>query len=165
MNYAFSCEIHQEVDLPDGDIDLERKKKRATEFSSRFSRNYLYPLGRDVSTISIHKTTFPLHRLSNLQIGDFEKLSLGKTRNSVGTQQKLIGAHHIISQALQVFRNHLPVTVVHLIAPKARELLAQASKLCELHRNSINAIETNAQTKRVALIEVNILYLHNMKVK
>lgn len=34
--------------LPDGDEDAARRKKRAGEFSGRFSRMYLYQLGRHV---------------------------------------------------------------------------------------------------------------------
>lgn len=34
---------------PDGAEDLARRRKRAGEFSNRFSRIYLYQLGRQVS--------------------------------------------------------------------------------------------------------------------
>lgn len=35
--------------LPDGEEDLIRRKKRAKEFSGRFSRMYLYQIGRHVT--------------------------------------------------------------------------------------------------------------------
>lgn len=38
-----------EIALPDGQEDYQRRKKRAEEFASRFSRNYLYQLSREVS--------------------------------------------------------------------------------------------------------------------
>lgn len=37
-----------EIILPDGEEDYQRRKKRAAEFSSRLSRNYLYQLSREV---------------------------------------------------------------------------------------------------------------------
>lgn len=39
------------ISPPDGMEDLERRKKRSSEFASRFSRNYLYQLNRLVSYI------------------------------------------------------------------------------------------------------------------
>lgn len=36
------------IDLPDGAEDWERARTRTVEFSARFSRNYLYQLGREV---------------------------------------------------------------------------------------------------------------------
>lgn len=46
-----------EVTLPDGEEDYQRRKKRAAEFSSRLSRNYLYQLSREVN-IEIYRLLF-----------------------------------------------------------------------------------------------------------
>jgi len=37
------------IEPPDGEEDESRRLVRLKEFTNRFSRNYLYPLGRQVS--------------------------------------------------------------------------------------------------------------------
>jgi hypothetical protein len=53
MEAAFDGILHLygKIPEPDGIQDFLRRHKRATEFSSRFTRNYLYPLQQQVSTL------------------------------------------------------------------------------------------------------------------
>lgn len=52
INPYFFFRVSWEVNAePDGEEDLARRKKRANEFSSRFSRQYLYNLGRQMTEL------------------------------------------------------------------------------------------------------------------
>lgn len=58
--YVFSDQMDHGVELPDGEEDYQRRKKRAAEFSSRLSRNYLYQLSKEVQTLNF-LANIPLH--------------------------------------------------------------------------------------------------------
>jgi hypothetical protein len=45
--------LYDKIPEPDGSQDLQRRCKRAAEFSSRFSRNYLYQLRKQVSKFAV----------------------------------------------------------------------------------------------------------------
>ncbi|KAL1497465.1 hypothetical protein ABEB36_008431 [Hypothenemus hampei] len=74
---------------PDGEEDKSRRLARAKGFSNIFSRNYLYPLARQLKDLKL------LNQL-----------------NPLLTNQKLLTTYQVIHNALQAYRNHLPTTIL-----------------------------------------------------
>ncbi|XP_015115635.1 uncharacterized protein LOC107040193 isoform X2 [Diachasma alloeum] len=101
------------VPRPDGENDLKRRQKRVVEFGIRFSRNYLYELGRQVGDIQRH--------LKAVLEGK------GRRRGAVlhmqALEQKLCAAHQLLTCALNAYCNHIPSSVLQGHPGKLKEIL------------------------------------------
>ncbi|XP_022916303.1 putative leucine-rich repeat-containing protein DDB_G0290503 [Onthophagus taurus] len=124
---------------PDGDDDFDRRRKRSVEFASRFSRNYLYQLNRQVNDI--------------LQIT--MQLSGDDTNKMLSIRQKLVTSYQTLLQGLQAYYNHLPVSITNAVPEKVRELLKLTSSLCEIHRTSTpKDLNSNEKEEIIDVFEV-----------
>lgn len=125
---------------PDGLNDLERRKKRSSEFASRFSRNYLYQLNRQLSDIKklLHPSSA---RISN--------------QNSYVIKQKITSSYQTILQGLQAYLSHLPKSTTVGIPDKIKELLKEIASLCDMHR-SYSSTDLNCNVKSNELLDVSI---------
>ncbi|KAK9739335.1 hypothetical protein QE152_g9127 [Popillia japonica] len=123
---------------PDGLNDLERRKKRSSEFASRFSRNYLYQLNRQLSDIKklLHPSSA---RISN--------------QNSYVIKQKITSSYQTILQGLQAYLSHLPKSTTVGIPDKIKELLKEIASLCDMHR-SYSSTDLNCNVKSNELLDV-----------
>ncbi|XP_068914504.1 uncharacterized protein [Tenebrio molitor] len=102
--------IEEGIPPPDGEEDHMRRTKRLQEFSSRFSRIYLYPLMRQM-----------------------DELSMPEKLGAAVVNQKFLYAQQMIFQGLQAYYNHLPSSVGKCGSDKLRSLLDQILYLCQLH--------------------------------
>ncbi|XP_018330196.1 uncharacterized protein LOC108740393 [Agrilus planipennis] len=121
---TFIESIEQIIDIgiepPDGSEDYKRKRKRAVEFASRFSRNYLYTLGR--------------------QRADLLRLtSCGKHtyRTKTLTAQKIVSASQIILQALQAYLHYLPSCLPDSLHEKLQELIKHSLEICNVYSSFV----------------------------
>ncbi|XP_044729286.1 uncharacterized protein LOC123292638 [Chrysoperla carnea] len=114
----FNCrELWEFEPILDGEEDLARRHKRAAEFESRFSRNYLYNLSRQMG--EIHKL------MKNYSPRFIEKNS------SQTIFQKISNAHTLIFQGLSAYQKHLASSIPGGVPEKLNDLLAHA---CDLWR-------------------------------
>ncbi|XP_057663405.1 uncharacterized protein LOC130898261 isoform X1 [Diorhabda carinulata] len=97
------------IEPPDGDEDISRRKLRVKEFSNRFSRNYLYPIIRQIDDLSRFKQP---HNSSN---------------------QKMLSAYHVIYNGLLAYQNHLPTSIGSCSFDKLKMLLKHSMDLCDIH--------------------------------
>ncbi|KRT83503.1 hypothetical protein AMK59_4540 [Oryctes borbonicus] len=123
---------------PDGLDDLERRKKRSSEFASRFSRNYLYQLNRQLSDLK--KLLCPTSGRSSHQ-------------NSLLAKQKITSPYQTILQGLQAYLTHLPISTPMGVPDKIKELLKEVNTLCELQR-SYTGIDINSNVKNNELLDI-----------
>ncbi|KAG5895904.1 hypothetical protein JTB14_000516 [Gonioctena quinquepunctata] len=112
--------LEKGIDPPDGDEDISRRQLRVKEFSNRFSRNYLYPIVRQLDDLKNWKPSNP-------------------NRN-----QKLLSAYQIILNGLQAYQNHLPTSIGDCSSDKFKLLLKRLLELCDIHNNFIVASEGNS---------------------
>ncbi|XP_044758978.1 uncharacterized protein LOC123316808 [Coccinella septempunctata] len=94
---------------PDGSEDYSRRQVRTKEFTSRFSRTYLYPLLTQLSKLSVVEKGSTIH-------------------------SKFTSLYQLTYQALQSCFNHLPNTVGTTSYQKLRECLNCAIDICERSR-------------------------------
>ncbi|KAK9888328.1 hypothetical protein WA026_000584 [Henosepilachna vigintioctopunctata] len=104
--------LNEDVIPPDGKEDLARRKVRTNEFNSRFSRTYMYPLVRQLSSISVP----------------------GNADKSPKDFPRLATTFQLIFQALQAYNNHLPSTIGRNSYHKLREYLAYVMDVCDKSR-------------------------------
>ncbi|KAK0098777.1 hypothetical protein PV326_003438 [Microctonus aethiopoides] len=106
------CRIPQ----PDGDIDLKRRQQRAMEFAIRFSRNYLYELGRQVVNLQRH-----LQAISpNARIKPTKR---GTLLHMQALEQKLCSTHQLLLNALSAYCKHIPSSILKGYPGKLKEIL------------------------------------------
>lgn len=119
------------VTPPDGSEDYARRQVRTKEFSSRFSRIYLYPLVTQVSCCWIN-----LFSVSDNNIACFSfKLSkLGEGEKSPSIYAKFTSLYQLAFQSFQACFSHLPNTVGTSSYQKLRELLNCSIDICEKSR-------------------------------
>ncbi|KAK5640848.1 hypothetical protein RI129_009395 [Pyrocoelia pectoralis] len=98
---------------PDGEADWTKRRKRGAEFCSRFQRNYLYQLGR--------------------QITDLQK---GKSLDN--TLQLLTSANQTLLQAFQAYHNYVPISFGDLVVDKLRAVVGHANDLCDVHETFLD---------------------------
>ncbi|CAG9861528.1 unnamed protein product [Phyllotreta striolata] len=101
--------IDKGIDPPDGDVDVSRRKLRVTEFSNRFSRNYLYPLVRQIDELS---------KLKAMQ---------------QGFNQKFLSAYQVIYNGLHAYQNHLPTSIGACSSDKLKMLMKHLLDICDIH--------------------------------
>lgn len=97
------------ITAADGEEDDNRRQIRVKEFSSRFSRNYLYPLLRQL-----------------------EQIEKSNTDNS-----KLFACYQLVLNGLQSFQTHLPTTIGNQAIDKFKILLKNLIKLVQLHEKFV----------------------------
>ncbi|XP_050506336.1 uncharacterized protein LOC114333175 isoform X2 [Diabrotica virgifera virgifera] len=97
------------IEPPDGDEDISRRKLRVKEFSNRFSRNYLYPIVRQIDELSKFKQIHPT------------------------TNQKVLNAYNVIYNGLVAYQNHLPTSIGACSSDKLKLLLKHLMDLCDIH--------------------------------
>ncbi|KAK0178823.1 hypothetical protein PV327_007671 [Microctonus hyperodae] len=106
------CRIPQ----PDGDIDLKRRQQRAMEFAIRFSRNYLYELGRQVVNLQRH-----LQAISpNARIKPTKR---GTLLHMQALERKLCSTHQLLFNALSAYCKHIPSSILKGHPGKLKEIL------------------------------------------
>ncbi|XP_017777593.1 PREDICTED: uncharacterized protein LOC108563423 isoform X2 [Nicrophorus vespilloides] len=110
------------IDPPDGAEDYARRKKRALEFASRFSRIHLYQLNRHITDIQ------NMLRPPSARTGV-------RNANNIDLNQKFLTANQTIFQGLQAYKKHLPNTIVVGVPDKLRDLLKSTGVLCDIFRN------------------------------
>ena len=104
------------IPLPDGDKDLYRRQQRVMEFSIRFSRNYLYDLGRQITEIRRH--------VNAITPGFRKKIGRRTLLFHVQTiEQKLASAHQLLLHALSAYCKHIPSSVLKGHPGKLKEIL------------------------------------------
>ncbi|XP_043269507.1 uncharacterized protein [Venturia canescens] len=104
------------IPLPDGDRDLSRRQQRVQEFAIRFSRNYLYDLGRQIDDINRHlRAVSPEAR--------FKPSRHGCSLHLQAIELKLISAHQLLLQALTAYCKHIPTSVIKGQPGKIKEIL------------------------------------------
>ncbi|GJQ82282.1 hypothetical protein Trydic_g19479 [Trypoxylus dichotomus] len=123
---------------PDGLDDLERRKKRSSEFASRFSRNYLYQLNRQLS--DLRKLLCPTSARAMLQ-------------NNSHIKQKITSSYQTILQGLQAYATHLPISTPMGASDKIKELLKEVGALCEMQRSYVS-IDVNSNVRSNELLDI-----------
>ncbi|KAF2879449.1 hypothetical protein ILUMI_26729 [Ignelater luminosus] len=110
------------IDPPDGAEDWERARTRTIEFSARFSRNYLYQLGREMN--ELQEMAKGVGSVSN--------------RTAKSILQHLLSAHQIILQALQAYRTHMSTLLANALAERLHYIVEQTILLCSIHIRYLN---------------------------
>lgn len=122
------------IPLPNGDSDLSRRTRRVAEFSVRFSRYYLYDLGRRITDMRRH-----IHAVSP----DARPKPSGRSSvfhlQAIG--RKMIAAHQILLQALNAYCNHIPSSTAKGHRHKLRQVLQVLTDL----RDMCNKINISAE--------------------
>uniref|UniRef100_A0A0C9QDC7 DDX53 protein n=1 Tax=Fopius arisanus TaxID=64838 RepID=A0A0C9QDC7_9HYME len=106
------------IPRPDGENDLKRRQKRLVEFGIRFSRNYLYELGRQVGDIQKH--------LKAVLEGKGRR---GTILHMQALEQKLCASHQLLVCALNAYCNHIPSSVLEEYPGKLKEILGVVVEL------------------------------------
>lgn len=134
------CELLDEIALrlenipvPDGIKDLQRRQQCVAEFVVRFSRNYLYDLNRHVQDIQRHMCIIsPRARVKPNQ------RSLGLHMHAI--EHKLLAAHQLLLHALVAYCKHIPSSILRGHPGKFREILQvviDLKTMCDrLHLNT-----------------------------
>nr|XP_023027196.1 uncharacterized protein LOC111515195 [Leptinotarsa decemlineata] len=112
--------LEKGIDPPDGDEDISRRQLRVKEFSNRFSRNYLYPIVRQLDELRKWKQSNP-------------------NRN-----HKLLSAYQIILNGLQAYHNHLPTSIGGCSSDKLKLLLKRLLELCNIHNTMMSISDENS---------------------
>ncbi|XP_012270327.1 uncharacterized protein LOC105694353 isoform X2 [Orussus abietinus] len=113
------------IPLPDGEGDLRRRQRGVTEFAIRFSRNYLYDLGRQLADIRRHvRAVSPNARIKPTR----RVVSL----HTQAIEQKLIAAHQLSLNALKAYCRHIPSCVLQGYPGKLKEILQIVIDLKEI---------------------------------
>ncbi|XP_060522246.1 uncharacterized protein LOC132699509 [Cylas formicarius] len=103
------------VCLPDGDEDAARRITRLKEFSSRFSRNYLYPLARQTK----------------------ELMSPHFQYNTSLVTQKILSVYQTVLHALQAYLSHWPTSIGNCAADQLKILMNHMIELSVIHRKRV----------------------------
>ncbi|KAF5284372.1 hypothetical protein FQR65_LT13589 [Abscondita terminalis] len=122
------------VTMPDGEDDWRRRQVRTIEFSSRFKRNYLYELGR--------------------QIIELEKAVKG-SRSPGGFKSVprcVLSAHQTLLQAFQAYNNHIPTCLGNVATDKLQIAIDHANKLFKVHLELLGSTDPGTEMKK-SLIE------------
>lgn len=134
------CELLDEIVLrlenipvPDGIKDLQRRQQCVAEFVIRFSRNYLYDLNRYVKDIQRHMCIIsPRARVKPNQ------RNLGLHIHAI--EHKLLAAHQLLLHALVAYCKHIPSSILKGHPAKFREILQvviDLKMMCDrLHLNT-----------------------------
>ncbi|KAF3425869.1 hypothetical protein E2986_09976 [Frieseomelitta varia] len=104
------------IPLPDGENDLKKRQQQTLEFAIRFSRNYLYNLGRLVTSIQRH-----IRAMSS-------RLGLKQCHKNIVfhqdmIKQKLVAAHQLLIQALSAYCKHIPNSIFEGHSRKLQDVL------------------------------------------
>ncbi|XP_012256000.2 uncharacterized protein LOC105686030 [Athalia rosae] len=113
------------IPQPDGERDLSRRLQRVSEFSVRFSRNYLYELGRHITDLQQHIRAISLSTRPrpSIRSSAFHLHVIG---------QKMISAHQILLQALSAYCKHIPSSIVKGHPGKLKEILQVVMDLADM---------------------------------
>lgn len=104
------------IPLPDGDRDLRRRQQRVMEFAVRFSRNYLYDLGRQIGEVHRHLRAISPSARS-------KPSKRGVSLHVQAIEQKLTSAHQLLLNALDAYCKHIPSSVIKGQPGKLKEIL------------------------------------------
>ncbi|KAJ8983946.1 hypothetical protein NQ317_008648 [Molorchus minor] len=116
---------------PDGDEDITRRTVRVREFSNRFSRNYLYPLSR--------------------QLEDLNKMAA----DDLNANHKFLTAYQIVLNGLQTYLNHLPSSIGSCSSDKLKLLLKHLLEICCMHNKTIKQPDENGLTDFIDTFKLN----------
>ncbi|XP_019880855.2 uncharacterized protein LOC109608758 [Aethina tumida] len=129
------CKLLEEgIAEPDGEEDFSRRNVRVREFSSRFVRNYLYPL--------------------NQQLKRFEN----KPKKQQNINQSLMTCYQLVFQGIQSFHNHLPTSVGNCASDKVKSLMDNALTICQIHIDAFEIAEdddTNECSEYVYALKIH----------
>lgn len=118
------------IPRPDDENDMKRRQQRVIEFGIRFSRNYLYDLGRQMMDIQRH--------MKAIEMSLKEKAKRrGVILHMQAIEQKLISAHQLLANALDAYAKHIPSSAVHGSSGKLKDILQVVIELKEIC-NKIN---------------------------
>ncbi|XP_050311213.1 uncharacterized protein LOC126746865 isoform X2 [Anthonomus grandis grandis] len=124
----------QGIEPPDGEEEEAKRVVRAKEFSNRFSRNYLYPLGR--------------------QLQDFNSPTLTQL-NPLIVNQKLLSAYQIIQTALQAYQHYLPSSHGDCTFTQLKILMNHILGICDIHRMQLKDQEDSYLVEFVDSYKIN----------
>ncbi|XP_021941509.1 uncharacterized protein LOC110840645 isoform X3 [Zootermopsis nevadensis] len=151
MDAAFDGILHLygKIPEPDGIQDFLRRREREAEFSSRFTRNYLYPLKQQVCELK-------------KQIGESSTLSRAQHTRHQALCKKLVVAHQTALQGLQAYLHHMLHSVQCAAHNKLKDLvhyINEVSRLCKFIGIvvAVSASEPgpdNAENKSKALLQL-----------
>ncbi|XP_015605096.1 uncharacterized protein LOC107272446 [Cephus cinctus] len=113
------------IPLPDGERDLYRRQQRVMEFAIRFSRNYLYELGRQVTEIQRHVRAIS----PSVRVKPSRRC---RTLHMQAIEQKLVAAHQLMLQALTAYCRHIPSSALKSHPGKLKEVLQILVDLVEI---------------------------------
>ncbi|XP_066151818.1 uncharacterized protein [Euwallacea fornicatus] len=119
------------IEPPDGKEDESRRVMRVKEFTNRFSRNYLYPLARQLKDLSAIDQINPM--LVN---------------------HKLLSTYQIIHNALQAYQTYLPSSVGDAPYIQLKTLMENIIGVCGFHRN-LNDTEDNYILEFIDSFKIN----------
>ncbi|XP_066246797.1 uncharacterized protein [Euwallacea similis] len=120
------------IEPPDGKEDESKRVVRVKEFSNRFSRNYLYPLARQLKDLSAINQINPM--LVN---------------------QKLLSTYQIIHNALQAYQTYLPSSVGGAPYIQLKTLMGNIMVVCGFHRSLNNDTEDNYIMEFIDSFKIN----------
>ncbi|GLV32985.1 hypothetical protein CBL_08952 [Carabus blaptoides fortunei] len=123
-----SAIIYNGIQPIESDGDNSRRQKRVTEFFSRFTRNYLYQLVRQLS--DVRKLLGRPTSCRSPQTGGASSLLV---------QDKLSSVSQTVMQALQAYSHHVPLTVASSAHSKCLSLVAYIREMCKLLRKLLAA--------------------------
>ncbi|XP_019758498.2 uncharacterized protein LOC109536639 isoform X2 [Dendroctonus ponderosae] len=124
--------IAKGIEPPDGEEDESRRTIRDKEFSNRFSRNYLYPLARQLKDLGA------LNQLNPLLMN-----------------QKLFSTYQIVFNALQALQNHLPTSLGDSTYHQLKSLMNDIVKVCEHHRSQLSEDHENYCLEFIDTFKIN----------
>ncbi|XP_044012376.1 uncharacterized protein LOC122855229 isoform X2 [Aphidius gifuensis] len=88
------------IPRPDGESDLRRRQQRLAEFGIRFSRNYLYVLGRQVIDIQQHIKAAELTSKEKIKKNNF-------ILHVQAIESKILSSHQLLMYALDAYAKHI----------------------------------------------------------
>ncbi|KAK4874838.1 hypothetical protein RN001_014198 [Aquatica leii] len=122
-----SLSLSNKIVLPDGEEDWQRRRVRNLEFSSRFQRNYLYQLGRQI--IELQKSIrMPHHTKSVVQC--------------------VITAHQSMLQAFLAYNSHIPTCLGNVVLDKLKLMIDHAKHLLSIHSRLLVSGDLEASRKQ-----------------
>lgn len=118
------------IPRPDGESDLRRRQQRLAEFGIRFSRNYLYVLGRQVIDIQQHIKAAELSFNEKIKKNNF-------ILHVQAIESKILSSHQLLMYALDAYAKHVSSSGIKGHPGKLGDILQVLVQLKEIC-NKIN---------------------------
>ncbi|KAF7990392.1 hypothetical protein HCN44_000197 [Aphidius gifuensis] len=126
------------IPRPDGESDLRRRQQRLAEFGIRFSRNYLYVLGRQVIDIQQHIKAAELTSKEKIKKNNF-------ILHVQAIESKILSSHQLLMYALDAYAKHISSSGIKGHPGKLGDILqvlVQLKEICNKINLSFEFLET-----------------------